>query len=419
MNPTGGYSGTYRPALWGDETLTYSGPVDGTGTFTFTDVDGSVYVINNFRVSTWSRPSGVVLTYTYNASGLLKSIFSTRGYALLFEGEARWTKACAVNLSEHHVTSLSACPASAPSVSYAYSADNLTLTGVTDALNRTTEYQYQAVGGYRHLSCIREPGASSCAITNQYQPCVRDAVLPQDPPRMHDMDRVIHQQTATGETYSYSYSVGSRCPPPVETVTTTMTFSDSSTVNVVTNEAGAPMRITDQLQRVTTNEYQYSNYYVPPPSPISITSPEGDRRQIGYIRGNVASVTEIPKPDSDLPTFSRSAHYSLTCQNIRYCNRPLSITDARGNTTDFTYDPVHGGVLTQMGPAVPTTQNDGTIASVRPQTRYEYAQRYAWISNGAGGHVQASTPIWVLVATSNCRTSAATGTAAAPRDRRR
>src|SRR6185295_16939599 len=41
-------------------------------------------------------------------------------------------------------------------------------------------------------------------------------------------------------------------------------------------------------------------------------------------------------------------------------------------------------------------------------------QRYAWISNGSGGYVQAATPVWVRTATSICRTSAATGNPAAP-----
>jgi len=62
-------------------------------------------------------------------------------------------------------------------------------------------------------------------------------------------------------------------------------------------------------------------------------------------------------------------------------------------------------VLTETGPAV---------GGIRPQTRHSYAQRYAWVSNGAGGYVQAATPVWVRIATSTCRTSAATGNPAAP-----
>jgi YD repeat-containing protein len=51
------------------------------------------------------------------------------------------------------------------------------------------------------------------------------------------------------------------------------------------------------------------------------------------------------------------------------------------------------------------------VNGIRPQTRYSYTQRYAWISNGSGGYVQAATPVWLLTAESSCRTSAWNGTA--------
>ena len=55
-----------------------------------------------------------------------------------------------------------------------------------------------------------------------------------------------------------------------------------------------------------------------------------------------------------------------------------------------------------------------TAGAPQPQTRHGYAQRYAWLSNGAGGYAQATTPIWVRTFTSMCRSSAATGNPAAP-----
>ena len=83
------------------------------------------------------------------------------------------------------------------------------------------------------------------------------------------------------------------------------------------------------------------------------------------------------------------------------------MTDAMGNTTNYTYAPEHGGLLTETRPApIP--------GGVRPQTRHIYAQRRAWISNGAGGWTQAAAPVWLRTATSTCRTGAATGIAASP-----
>ena len=71
------------------------------------------------------------------------------------------------------------------------------------------------------------------------------------------------------------------------------------------------------------------------------------------------------------------------------------------------WDSTHGELLSETLPAAAAGQP-------RPQTRHSYAQRHAWISNGAGGYVQAATPIWVRTETSSCRTSAATGNPSSP-----
>lgn len=42
---------------------------------------------------------------------------------------------------------------------------------------------------------------------------------------------------------------------------------------------------------------------------------------------------------------------------------------------------------------------------VRPLKRSAYVQRYAWISNGSGGFVRASSPVWLLSQERTCRTS--------------
>jgi hypothetical protein len=39
---------------------------------------------------------------------------------------------------------------------------------------------------------------------------------------------------------------------------------------------------------------------------------------------------------------------------------------------------------------------------VRPETRYAYAQRYAWVKNAVGGYERSSSPIWVLIQESTC-----------------
>ncbi|WP_341021731.1 RHS repeat-associated core domain-containing protein [Brevundimonas diminuta] len=116
-------------------------------------------------------------------------------------------------------------------------------------------------------------------------------------------------------------------------------------------------------------------------------------------RGNILSVTATPKPGSgQSPIVTMMASYPATCANYKTCNKPIWVRDANGRQTDFTYDPVHGGVLTETGPA--------DASGVRPQTRYAYGQFYAWYKNASGQIAQAATPIWKLTEVSTCRTQA-------------
>jgi hypothetical protein len=409
-NPTGGWVGGYSPALQDLGTsLVYAG-TEQSGTFTFTDRDGSVITITDLRVRQWVFPNGVVLTYNYNSGGVLTSVFSSRGYALIFEGDTRWTRACAVNLARNYVAPGSICPAGVPSVSYAYSGAYsgdpvMRLSAVTGVTGAITQYEYSPVSNASRMTCVRRPGQSACQITNQYAACQRDPVLSQDPPDLRLMDRVTFQQTSTGETYSYVHSSAPYCPPTTDTPKTTMSASGAGTTEVVTNESGAPLSVKDPLGRTTINEYPITTYLAPPTNPSRIQLPESNQYFIGYTRGNASSVRAVAKPGTGAADLIAATLYETNCLNVRTCNRPKSTTDANGNKTDFTYDPTHGGVLTETGPAV---------NGVRPQTRHQYQQRSAWISNGAGGYQASATPIWVRTATSLCRASAATGNASAP-----
>lgn len=123
-------------------------------------------------------------------------------------------------------------------------------------------------------------------------------------------------------------------------------------------------------------------------------------------RGNALSMTRRPPVGSSdaVTTITQSFDgvvqfgSALPCAtlNAKLCNKPIYRRDARGNQTDFTYDPTHGGVLTEAGPA----DNNG----VRPVKRSSYATRTAWISDGAGGYSPAGPPIWLLAEERSCRT---------------
>lgn len=146
------------------------------------------------------------------------------------------------------------------------------------------------------------------------------------------------------------------------------------------------------------------------------TTPQGIRRWYNYdARSNLVSITQRAVSGSGLVSIGQVAQY-----NDPNWNKPTAIIDANGTTvvdsiynpvpdiipghqTDFTYDPVHGGLLTKTAPAAPN--------GIRPQTRYTYAQFHAWYLNSSGGMTRDPNPVWLLTRESICQTgSSCTGT---------
>lgn len=125
-------------------------------------------------------------------------------------------------------------------------------------------------------------------------------------------------------------------------------------------------------------------------------------------RANLTQIQENGVSGSGLST-TQTATYPQpgvsTCTNIVTCNEPVTVTDANGNTSTFTYDPTHGGVLTVTGPAV---------NGVQPQTRYTYAQRNAWYLSSANVMTSDPNAIWVLMTESHCISGAAAAPPALP-----
>lgn len=133
--------------------------------------------------------------------------------------------------------------------------------------------------------------------------------------------------------------------------------------------------------------------------PTSVLTPLGIKTQYDYgARGNLETVTRTPVANSGQPVLVQSATYPPTCTNMVTCNKPTSVTDAKGYTSNFTYDPTHGGVRTVTSPAV---------NGIRPQVRSTYVQRNAWYRNASGTMTRDTQPVWLLSTESFCRTSAA------------
>jgi RHS repeat-associated protein len=148
---------------------------------------------------------------------------------------------------------------------------------------------------------------------------------------------------------------------------------------------------------LNTTTYSYSpNFRI-----IAVTAPEGDAISYGYdARGNITSMTKSPKPGSGLSASSMAATFPAGCNsgNYKICNKPISVTDFRGATTDYTYYAAHGGLetLTQAAPQ---------YGAVQPQVRYIYELRNAWYKTSSGA-LSPAEAVYALTSLSSCRTQA-------------
>lgn len=121
-------------------------------------------------------------------------------------------------------------------------------------------------------------------------------------------------------------------------------------------------------------------------------------------RGNIITERHFGKGGGQVYQITREFPQSCVFGNRKYCNNPQSVTDAAGNRTSYTYSAEHGGVVTEMGPAV---------NGLSPLVRRYYQQRYAWIRNGGGSLVRAASPVWLLSEERTCRNGATVNTSCA------
>jgi YD repeat-containing protein len=165
-------------------------------------------------------------------------------------------------------------------------------------------------------------------------------------------------------------------------------------------QTSGPQTITDPLLRVTTMDYCDPAVYCAVTLLQSYTDPEGIKVAFTYDNWrNVTKAVRSAKPGGGLPDQVTTATYD--CTYPISCAKPTSVTDPKGYTTNYTYDPVHGGILTESDPP--------DASGIRPAKRSAYVQRYAWVSNGTGGYVHAAAPIWLLATEKTCRSTATVG----------
>jgi len=132
------------------------------------------------------------------------------------------------------------------------------------------------------------------------------------------------------------------------------------------------------------------------------TTGQGPDKEYHYdSRGNLKTIVQNPGAGNETRI---EAGYPSSCSfsNRKICNQPSWVENERGHRTDYNYHAPSGQVAKITEPA----DNSG----VRPQTRYEYQQYYAYYKRPGSNSIQrAESPVWLLSRESYCRTGSASG----------
>lgn len=385
--------------------IAYTLYADDGSQLKFNDNEGTG-AYKNARIAEVVEPDGTIYWFDYDVASTaplskrLRRVRNNRGYALLFEYSAsgasgQWvvSKSCLINYaytSLPNYNSESICPVGAKNSTYSYSAG--LLSSYVDQTGAST---------------LIGPSASAIYRPGETTPYLQNTITTD----INGNKNVTQQTFADGQTYSYTWQNTGNAPYKAlggsytnaagKTVTVSYgKYRQPDLPNDLTYFATpTPERITDELGRSTTWFYcSYSSSgrcTIPPPS--QQTMPDGDKYEYVY-NGNrqIISKKHIAKPGSSLAAVLETTTFDCTALACR--TKPTSRTDANNKTVTFVYEPSHGGVLSQTDPA-----GANGIPAVK---RYAYVQRAAWLTNGAGGFVQSSAPIWLLAQERTCRTTA-------------
>lgn len=291
-----------------------------------------------------------------------------------------------------------------PQVQYS-SAPNTIAPGyfltVTDATGGQTHYKNDGT--------VRFPGSpvDNRAYTTQVVPgpCPTNDYCASSRVVSANIDGKITNYAHSYNSSTNIWTVTSSGPSSEINTYTLPTHGDIPPTGSTTRVIGSVSQHVDPLNKTRSYEYQngvaqyeYGSLPYPSGNLIKATLPEGNIFEFTRdAAGNVTQTKLKAKTGSGLADI-------VSSQTIGPFGQPLTKTDARGNVTTYTYNATHGGVLTETGPAV---------NGVAPVKRYAYAQRYAWIKNSSGAHVQAALPVWVKTEERTCKTSATSGNACA------
>lgn len=374
-------------------TANYAELVHSGSVWTVTAKDGTIYTYDEQTASSTydyfskllsvQRPNGVRITYNYgtcsggNETCRLLSVVSNAGYAFKYDydGSGNVSKVSGVNMTAH------SCNATATTCDVYDNYITLNSGYPVDALNNTTAIGADWVGvepeSFRMaLLAYQAPGRAAMTATYDYY------------------GRMDTLTTASG-IWKYTYSDNTLAKMQSTGVRKITLWDPNNNMvmlaHIIKNRAQLVYTV-DPLNRETYYEYQaYSvpgsntaagwlplRVYLPegvnmntlPPTPVNAAS------QYAYdSRGNVTTVTRLPKPSSGLSSTAITAGYDATCSNAKTCNQPNWTRDAKNNQTDYTYDGTHGGVLRVTQPA---DQNGLRLRTYNTYTAFDTGNGYIY-----------------------------------------
>lgn len=392
----------FTPVEQNGSTLALNGSV-----YTYTRSDGTTATFQNasywagnatgISMATLTYPSGRALTYHYvtatytDSAGTLRtgrrlqSVTTNAGYHMKLSYQSDTLSSTTVNTwgriikvkglpstDSCSVTAVS-CPQtgrpelSMPPPAMVPGPTGYAVHSYADSEGRTTTFTFTGALTSRKLTGIRYPGSAADDIVVAYSGARVSSV------------------TRSGVTTGYGWVDSGN----LRTVTITR---PGGATRVVTFDIAKGLMLSDrnEVNRTTSYQYDTNNRLA------RITLPESNYTQFSYdARGNVTEKRQVAKPGSGLPDIVAAASYPATCANAVTCNRPISTTDPRGNTTNFSYDQTHGGALVVTAPAP-------AVGGTRPETRISYARL------GATG-VPSAAGIFRPVQISACQTGSAPG----------
>jgi RHS repeat-associated protein len=410
----------------------------------------------NAYVSHIIEPDGTRYDFEYESASIskLRSVTSSRGYAALFEygGGSQITKTCVINLGTTAKPASNICPATPPQTStYTYSAvdGKPVMTGATAPDNTTDSFGYISTApGVSFQMTFTKPGQSTPWLTNSNKydytldaltyPIVSAQNFADSSSFTYFYDYTPQTDDGSGQGASYQTVSGGQYRNALNQLTEVRydflpmpaSFSPPRVIplgggggqnyppvnagDIVFQITPGPARIVDALGRTTTSDYCDANAMANLPASEqnrclvsllqSTIDPEGNTVKVKYgLNNNPFEIRRVAKAGSGLADTLETAEYDVTaCGNFvfKVCNKPLTITDAKGKVTDYAWSPIHGGMLTETL-AAPTSGAD------RPQKRYSYSQFYAWYKNASGTIVQSPYPVWLLTQISECKSGVA------------